>query len=228
MSMDHPLTYSKRINFQCTIPLPSRPVRKPTAPKSKNKVKQPNRDRNRSQRPDPKQSARDSHKKRRQRAKELGKCTDCFQPAIPGQIRCPSCAAKNRQQNKNATAKRQAARTAAQTGGSKEHTFESTLVIARKPRRKAKSVAPQSTKTNSPAPTANTRKRKPAKTSVNGETTTVQADNPKDTVFELVAQVPGEVKKVSKPRKRKAPRRPSNTAQRALPDLPTSGGENKA
>ena len=62
----------------------------------------------------------------------------------------------------------------------------------------------------------------------NGKTTTVQADNPKDTVFELVAQVPGEVKKVSKTRKRKAPPRPSNTEQRTLPDLPASGVENKA
>ena len=114
-------------------------------------------------------------------------------------------------------------------GDSKERTFESTFVITlRKPRRKAKSGAPQSKEANSPAPTANTRKRKPAKTSVNGETTTVQADNPKDTVFELVAQVHGQVKKASKPRKRKAPRRPSNTVQRTLPDLPGSGGESKA
>ena len=50
----------------------------------------------------------------------------------------------------------------------------------------------------------------------NGKTTTVQADNPKDTVFELIAQVPGQVKKASKPRKRKAPRRPSNSEQRTL------------
>ncbi len=84
-------------------------------------------------------------------------------------------------------------------------------------------MAPQSKKPNSPAPTAKTRKRKPAKTSVNGETTTVQADNPKDTVFELVAQV----KKASKPRKRKAPPRRSNTEQRTLPDLPANGGESK-
>ena len=116
-----------------------------------------------------------------------------------------------------------------QTGDSKERTFESTLVIAvGKPRRKAKAGTPQSKKPNSPAPTANTRKRKPAKTSVNGETTTSQAGDPKDKIFKLVAQVPGEVKKASKPRKRKAPRRPSNTVQRTLPDLPGSGGESKA
>jgi hypothetical protein len=96
------------------------------------------------------------------------------------------------------------------------------------PRRKAKSGAPQSKEANSPAPTANTRKRKPAKTSVNGETTTSQAGDPKDKIFKLVAQVPGEVKKASKPRKRKAPRRPSNTEQRTLPELPASGEESKA
>ena len=119
--------------------------------------------------------------------------------------------------------------TRSQEGESKERTFESTFVIAlRKRRRKAKSGEPQSKKTSSPVPTAKTRKRKPVKTTRNGKTTTVQADNPKDTVFELVAQVPGQVKKVSKPRKRKAPPRRSNTEQRALPDLPTSGGESKA
>ena len=97
----------------------------------------------------------------------------------------------------------------AKAGESKERTFESTFVITlRKPRRKAKSVAPQSKKASSPAPTDKTRKRKPAKASRNGKTTTVQADNPKDTAFELVAQVPGQVKKVSKPRKRKAPPTP--------------------
>ena len=117
----------------------------------------------------------------------------------------------------------------AQAGESKERTFESTFVIAlHTQRRKAKSGEPQSKKANSPAPTANTRKRKPAKTSVNGETTTSQAGDPKDKIFKLVAQVPGQVEKASKPRKRKAPPRPSNAEQRTLPDLPASGGESKA
>ena len=116
-----------------------------------------------------------------------------------------------------------------QAGESKERTFESTFVIAlRKQRRKAKSAEPQSKKASSPAPTAKTRKRKPAKTSVNGETTTVQSGDPKDTIFELVAQVPGQVKKASKPRKRKAPRRPSNTEQRTLPEKSGRGDESKA
>ena len=117
----------------------------------------------------------------------------------------------------------------AQPGDSKERTFESTFVIpVRKRRRKAKSGEPQSKKASSPAPTANTRKRKPAKASRNGKTTTVQPGGPKDEIFELVAQVPGQVKKASKPRKRQARPRRTNTEQRALPDLPTSGGESKA
>ena len=104
-----------------------------------------------------------------------------------------------------------------------------TCVIAvRKRRRKTKSGEPQSKKASSPAPTAKTRKRKPAKTSRNGKTTTVQADNPKDTVFELVAQVPGQVKIASKPRKNKATQSRSNTEQRTLPELPASGEESKA
>ena len=62
----------------------------------------------------------------------------------------------------------------------------------------------------------------------NGKTTTVQAGNPKDSVFKLVAQATAQVKKASTPRKRKAPPRRSNTEQRPLPGLPASGGESKA
>ena len=124
---------------------------------------------------------------------------------------------------------RQLSRVPAQAGESKERTFESTFVITlRKPHRKAKSGAPQSKNASSPAPTDKTRKRKPAKASRNGKTTTVQADNPKDQIFKLVAQVPGQVKKASKPRKNKATQSRSNTEQRTLPDLPTSGSESKA
>ena len=61
-----------------------------------------------------------------------------------------------------------------------------------------------------------------------GKTTMGQKDNPKEIAFELVTQVPGQVKKASQPRKRKAMPRRSNTEQRTLPDLPTSGGESKA
>ena len=34
----HPLRYSKRINFECTVPLPSRPARQPKAPKRKTRA----------------------------------------------------------------------------------------------------------------------------------------------------------------------------------------------
>ena len=126
-----------RINFECTVPLPSRPARQPKAPKPKTRAIKPNTskkpprtptplelqerrenrreyEQNRSQRTERKQYGRDQQKKRRQRAKELGICKTCSQPAIPDQTRCPSCAEKNRQQHRSAKAKRQAANTAAQ------------------------------------------------------------------------------------------------------------------
>ena len=134
---DYPLPYSKRIIFECTVPLPSKKARTPKDPKPKTRVKKlsiskkPRRsptplelqerlekrreyDKKRNQRPERLQSARDSQKRQRQRRKELGKCKACPQPVIPGQTRCPSCAAKHGQHNDNATAKRQAAKIAAQ------------------------------------------------------------------------------------------------------------------
>ena len=84
----------------------------------------------------------------------------------------------------------------AHSGDSKERTFESTFVIVvPKPRRKPKAGAPQSRKASSPTPTANIGKLKPAKTSGNCKTTTSQAGDPKDKIFELVAQVPDQAKK---------------------------------
>ena len=132
-----PLRYSKRIVFDCTIPLPSRPAKQRKAPKPITRVNKPTRvkkpprtptplelqeriqkrleyENSRNQRPERKQFHRDSQKRQRQRKKELGRCKTCPQPIIPGQTRCPSCAAKHRQSHKNATATRQAARTAAQ------------------------------------------------------------------------------------------------------------------
>ena len=132
-----PLQYSKRVIFECTVPLPSKPARQPKDPKPKTRVKKPNRskkprptptplelqgrlqkrreyDKQRNQRPERQQSARDSQKKQRQRKKELSKCKTCPQPAIPGHTRCPSCAAKHRQYNDNTTAKRRAGKISAQ------------------------------------------------------------------------------------------------------------------
>ena len=115
-----PLPCSKRITFECTVPLPTKPARKPKDPKPNAIVTKPNTskkpprtptpleltdrrqkrreyDKIRSQRPERLQSARDRQKKLRQKAKELGICCACSQPPIPGQTRCPSCAAKHRQ-----------------------------------------------------------------------------------------------------------------------------------
>ena len=55
-----------------------------------------------------------------------------------------------------------------------------------------------------------------------------QNDNPKETAFELVAQVPGQTQKSGTPRKRKARPRQSNKHQLALPGLLPTGDESKA
>ena len=53
-------------------------------------------DRIRRQRPERNEYQRRIAKEMRQKAKALGKCKSCPQPAIPGQTRCPSCAEKHR------------------------------------------------------------------------------------------------------------------------------------
>ena len=45
----------------------------------------------------------------RQRAKELGRCRSCPNPAIPGETRCPGCAEKHRQSHRRSAAKSRAA-----------------------------------------------------------------------------------------------------------------------
>ena len=128
-----PLRYSKRIDFECTIPLPSRPAKQATAPKRKNTVKKPTKakkprrtptplelqeriqkrseyEKTRSQRPERKQHNHDNIKKRRQRAKELGICSACSQPANTGQTRCPTCAEKHRTRNRQDSEKRRRAK----------------------------------------------------------------------------------------------------------------------
>ena len=44
----------------------------------------------------------------RQKAKELGKCRNCSEPAIPDQTRCPECAEAHRQSRRRSDAKRRA------------------------------------------------------------------------------------------------------------------------
>jgi hypothetical protein len=63
----------------------------------------------------------------------------------------------------------------------------------------------------------------------NEEATMAQADNLEGDIFQLVAQVPGQVKISGPPRKRRAPRpRRSKVEQRRLPSVPASGDESKA
>ena len=99
---------------------------------------------------------------------------------MPGQLPRANCLKKHRRARRDASADIKRCNAPAQAGESKERTFESTFVITlRKPRRKAKSGAPQSKKASSLAPTDKTRKRKPAKASRNGKTTTVRRTTPK-------------------------------------------------
>ncbi len=134
-----PIQYSKRI-FQTTVSLPNRRAEKTKPAKRKTRVTKPKRpkkpvktptpseiqerrekrrqyDKNRDQRPERKQYVRERGKNNRQRAKELGLCRTCSQPAIPNQTRCPSCAAKHRLGNATITAKRRAARNKDQQTG---------------------------------------------------------------------------------------------------------------
>lgn len=63
----------------------------------------------------------------------------------------------------------------------------------------------------------------------NKEATTAQPDNLQGDIFQLVAQVPGEVKISGPPRKRRAPRpRRSKVEQRRLPGVPASDDQTKA
>ncbi len=120
--------------------------------------------------------------------------------------------------------------TPVQAGISKERTFESTFVIElRKPRKQPKPGTRRSKKTSSPVHTAKIEPQRPAKASGKGKTTMAQKDNPEHGTFELVAQVPGQVKFSGPPRKRRAPRpRRGKVEQRRLPSVPASDHESKA
>ncbi len=118
----------------------------------------------------------------------------------------------------------------AHPGNGKERTFESTFVIElRKPRKQPKAGARRSKKTSSPVHITRIEPRKPAKAPAKGKATMAQQDTPKDGKFELVAQVPGQVKTSGPPRKRRAPRpRPGKVEQGRLPGVPASDDESKA
>ena len=58
--------------------------------------------------------------------------------------------------------------------------------------------------------------------SENENVSTSPTDNPNDQRFELVAQLPGQVKFPSKPRKRQPRPRRSKVEQRMLPGVPAS------
>ena len=62
---------------------------------------------------------------------------------------------------------------------------------------------------------------------VSGETTTSQAENPKEERFQLVAQYPGQVKFSGPPRKRTVRPRRSNVEQQTLPGF-SAGDDSRA
>ena len=151
-----PLTYSKRINFQCTITLPAKqPKSRKPKPKAKAKAKKPTKgkkprrtpspvelqerqqkrreyEKTRSQRPERKQDALQRQSNKRQRAKELGICSACSQPAIAGQTRCPTCAEKHRTWNRQNSEQRRSSEGAnphQPTLGNSENTLQKSLPI---------------------------------------------------------------------------------------------------
>ena len=69
----------------------------------------------RSQSPERKEYNRRYEQEKRRRAKELGKCRSCSNPAIPGQTRCPACAEKHRLSRRRSDARQRA--TSKQTTG---------------------------------------------------------------------------------------------------------------
>ena len=126
-----PAHTSKRITLEHTFPLPRKTRRGPRATKStrekprKSKPKptpekpltpRPQRpkppkkdrqeyDKTRSQTPERRAYRRRYAQQKRERQKYLGLCRDCSNPAIPGQIRCPTCSEKHRQAHRRNDAK---------------------------------------------------------------------------------------------------------------------------
>ena len=62
----------------------------------------------RNQTPERRQYRRLLAQERRRKAKELGLCKNCPNPAKPGQTRCPTCAEKRREYGRRIRAKRKA------------------------------------------------------------------------------------------------------------------------
>ena len=65
-------------------------------------------DRQRDQTPERKEYRRLLAQERRRKAKELGLCKSCPNPAKPGQTRCPTCAERHRESKRLSKAKQEA------------------------------------------------------------------------------------------------------------------------
>ena len=115
---------------------------------------------------------------------------------------------------------------AIQMEASKERTFETSFVRAiGKQKKKPNASTIRSTKATSPAHVANIGKRRKANMST--EVSTIpDAGKPKDNVFQLVSQAPGQVQIAKTRRKRKPRPRRGNVEQLALPGLRATDNDN--
>ena len=89
-----------------------RPTDKETAkqPRAKRTAEQRQEyERARNQTPERREYNRSYAQEQRQKAKELGQCRNCSEPAIPGQSRCSDCAEAHRQSRRRSDARRRAA-----------------------------------------------------------------------------------------------------------------------
>ena len=90
----------------------ARKPKQPTVPdplqEEATRQKQVEYDRRRNKSPERKEQHRRYAQEQRQQAKELGKCRNCTEPAIPGQTRCTRCAAAHRQSRRRSDNKRRA------------------------------------------------------------------------------------------------------------------------
>ena len=87
---------------------PSRPPEPDPSLAEDRKRKRAEYEQARSQTPERMEYQRLLAQEKRRKAKELGKCRSCSNPATPGQTRCPTCAEKHRQSRGRSDANRRA------------------------------------------------------------------------------------------------------------------------
>ena len=89
-----------------------KPARRPEPTPAETEAKRDKRlehDRRRNQSEERREYHRNRAQEQRQKAKELGQCRNCSDPAILSQTRCPRCAEAHRQSRRRSDARRRAA-----------------------------------------------------------------------------------------------------------------------